>query len=73
MSEEKNMICGRSYTVSPPQKPKWRSKRVGVRQPEPKPRFLVDGITHKNGALIRFRSLENAERHIRTMKLAKGE
>lgn len=62
MSDD-NMICGREYTVAKPTVPKWGGKSQG----KPRPRYLVKGVTHKNGASIRFKSLANAERHMRTM------
>lgn len=60
------MICGRAYTI--------QSAKAGV-----KPRITVDGVTHiggtekhpNNGKLIRFKSLDRAERHIVNMRLQK--
>jgi hypothetical protein len=69
-------ICGLPYTVAQPKKPQWGNHRKvairgGARPQTPKPRFIVQGCVHKNGQPIRFKSLDNAERHIKTMGLGK--
>lgn len=66
--QEDTVICGRKYVTL-------NLKRKGI-----KPRFVVEGVNtvgprkgkaskHSGGKVIRFKSLEKAERHILNMRL----
>lgn len=53
MADDK--ICGREVTL--------------IHRPHRSPKITVAGVTHPKGQLIKFKSRERAENHIRNMRL----
>ena len=63
MSDE--LICGRPFKVV---KPIIHPKTV-YKGKKPYNKIVVEGVNHPKGKPIRFKSRDNAERHIRNMGL----
>ena len=63
-----DMIGGRKFKIT---KPGLQGKIPSYSQASrPYVRFLVEGVNHRGGTPIRFRSLDNAVRHMLNMRLA---
>lgn len=64
LSHVDGQIAGRDYCVVKPHIVHAQDKKKAY------PKIIVDGLNKTNGEGIRFRSLDNAERHIRNMGLS---
>lgn len=62
-----DLICGRAFKTTRPGPEGHVPEKTQARKPYG--RILVDGINHPGGRPIRFRSVANAERHIKNMRL----
>lgn len=61
-------IAGRTYELQEPQ----RNPNKGSEfEKKPFAKIIVEGVNHPRGKPIRFKSVANAERHIRNMGLAR--
>lgn len=58
-------ICGREYCVVAPLIIHTKDRKKAY------PKIIVDGLNKANGEAIRFRSKDNAERHILNMGLGR--
>lgn len=71
---EELQVCGRPAQMVPPQpsgsrtkQGKYKPNKLNPFQRKPYAKVVVEGINHRNGEPIRFRSIKRAENHITNM------